>query len=83
MIHYSTFSNPRFAKRISKRNVRSHSSNKLKLKLSKSATSQSRRYVTAKDQRNVELFMNHLVPPSTSKSNQVNLLETPPVKSCQ
>ena len=77
-----TSSNPRFVKKTSKRNVKSHLSNKLKLKLSKSATSLLKRYAMVKVQKNAELFTNHLVPPNMLKSNLENLLETPHVKNC-
>ena len=83
MILYKiTSSNTRFVKKTSKRNVKSHLSNKLKLKLSKSATNLLKRYAMVKVQKNVELFTNHLAPPNMLKSNLENLLETPLVKSC-
>merc|ERR1712183_77479 len=71
----------RSAKRTSKKPVRLHSNRWLSKKLYKNATNPLRKCATVKDQKNAEPSMNLPVQPNILKSNQVNLLATPSVKS--
>ena len=71
MSHSSLPPKRKYAKRTLRRPVKSPSSNKLSTRLSRSATSPSKRSATDKDPRNVEPSMNLLVLPDTLRSNLV------------
>ena len=72
MSHSSLPPKRKSAKRTLRRPVKSPSSNKLSTRLSRSATSPSKRSATDKDPRNVEPSMNLLVLPDTLRSNPVS-----------